>query len=59
MLTVIKTLTHDNTEYKIEFNGSKTWYVSKGGAVFKSTDSEKKALNALNKELKFSGYSAH
>ena len=56
MLVLVKSVEHDGTEYKVEFNGSNTWFVSKGGMTFKSTDTEKKAINALNKELKFSGY---
>lgn len=56
MLVLVKSVEHDGIEYKVEFNGSNTWFVSKGGMAFKSTDTEKKAINALNKELKFSGY---
>ena len=36
--------------FKVEFNGSKTWFVtdSNGDAWF-ATDSEKKAINRFNK----------
>ena len=42
--------------FKIEFNGSKTYFVTdEHGQVWFSTDTEKKATNKLNKILTQSG----
>jgi uncharacterized glyoxalase superfamily protein PhnB len=51
----VKTIEQTNG-FKIEFNGSKTYFVTdEFGAVWFATDTQKKAKNRLNKILTQSG----